>query len=225
MLWKEWVLDLFFPPRCLLCGCVVESGKRYCSGCLRRYFLPPEEQSSALGPLTVFTLFRDGPDSRKSVARIKFQGDLTSLEYFALELVKLLRNQGLQDSFDGVAFVPMPVQRQQQRGYNQAEELARIVAKELGLPLLHGFLEKRDLLTQHELPGSLRRKRKGGCRLSTENRLDGKRILLLDDICTTGETMRECSMLLEQAGASLVTGLVLLRRCQEDTEWDEEALV
>ncbi len=216
--WMEWLGDLFFPPRCLLCGQVVETGRKLCTRCHEKYRLSPEKQEFTLGTITVISLFRDSEESRRGVNKAKFQGDSKTLEYFGLEMAKMLRDCCPDPLFDGVTFVPMPTERQKNRGYNQAEVLARVVARELGVPLISNLLEKQDILTQHNLSGSMRRKRGSGCRLIPGVRLQGERLLLVDDICTTGTTLQECGLLLRQAGASEVAGIVLLRR-QKDKEF------
>ena len=80
--WMEWLGDLFFPPRCLLCGQVVETGRKLCTRCHEKYRLSPEKQEFTLGTITVISLFRDSEESRRGVNKVKFQGDAKTVDDF-----------------------------------------------------------------------------------------------------------------------------------------------
>ena len=121
---------------------------------------------------------------------------------------KLLAETARQtgQSFDGVAWVPMTKAKKRKRGYDQSELLAREAAKTLGLPCLPLLEKRKETETQHQLP---RRQRLSNVKNSYEARPEarGKALLLVDDIVTTGATLRECAKALYEAGAARVTGL------------------
>ena len=103
-------------------------------------------------------------------------------------------------SFDGVAWVPMTKAKKRKRGYDQSELLAREAAKTLGLPCLPLLEKRKETETQHQLSNV-----KNSYEARPEAR--GKALLLVDDIVTTGATLRECAKALYEAGAARVTGL------------------
>jgi ComF family protein len=118
----------------------------------------------------------------------------------------------LDQRFD--AIVPMPLHwfRHWRRGYNQATLLARELARRGGLPLLRGARRSRATPPQAGLSGARRRAIVAGAFQPLRGRpLQGMRVLLVDDVFTTGATMDECSSVLKAAGASNVTALTLAR--------------
>ena len=112
----------------------------------------------------------------------------------------------LTGKFDLVTWVPVSRKRRRTRGYDQAELLCRETARELGMqPLL--TLEKcTDNRAQSSLSGAEERfeNAKGAYRAVQPERFAGKRVLLIDDIVTTGATMSECARVLRKAGAAEV---------------------
>ena len=122
---------------------------------------------------------------------------------------------------DGAAYdlvVPMPLhwRRRWKRGFNQATLLARHVARRRGIPMLDAVRRVRATATQAGLTNSNRRKNVSGAfrvaaRYRENGALSGKRILLIDDVMTTGATGAACARALKRAGASSVTLLTLAR--------------
>lgn len=114
-------------------------------------------------------------------------------------------------AFDAIVPVPMSRAKQRRRGYNQAELLARALARRTGMacepPLLS---RRRDGETQSQLPRERRAANVRGA-FRAGRRAAGKAILLVDDICTTGETLRACSTELLRAGAARVAAITLAK--------------
>lgn len=113
--------------------------------------------------------------------------------------------------FSAVVPVPMHSAKRRKRGYNQAVLLARGVAKRTGIPLKREWLDK----TVNTLPQSSlnRAERAGNVRGAFTARTDcrGAAVLLIDDICTTGETLKACAQALKKSGATSVCALTLAR--------------
>jgi len=108
--------------------------------------------------------------------------------------------------------VPLHSRRQRQRGFNQAEILARYVSRRLNIP--GGIALKRKLNTksQVELSGREWRKNLAGAFVCGDQELvKGKTVILVDDVSTTGATLEECAKVLRAAGARQVWGLVVAR--------------
>ena len=109
----------------------------------------------------------------------------------------------LGEELDGVTWVPMSPQKLRRRGYNQSELLAKAVAKELGLPAWNLLEQVRETDTQHSLTRAQRADNVRGAYRAKSATL-GKRVLLVDDIVTTGATLRACAQGLYGAGAQKV---------------------
>ena len=112
--------------------------------------------------------------------------------------------------------VPMPLhwRRRWQRGFNQSELLAREIARRWHVPVRQsGPAQKSDRAASRVDQRPAPQERAGGFRRSNPaSRLNGQRILLIDDVLTTGATASACARALKRAGASQVTFLALARR-------------
>ena len=112
------------------------------------------------------------------------------------------------------AIVPMPMHwwRQWRRGYNQAEMLARTLSRRTGVPVRKMVARKKATALQAGLSGSDRRRNVAGAfALRRGQRADGLRVLLVDDVLTSGATARACALTLKQAGARQVSVLTVSR--------------
>ena len=106
---------------------------------------------------------------------------------------------------DLVVPVPMAEHRRKERGYNQAELLAQPIARALGAEYSPHMLQRTGSIVQHDLSARLRRlEATQSFALSGKGDAAGKRVLLVDDIFTTGSTLRRCALLLKKAGAAEV---------------------
>ncbi len=108
---------------------------------------------------------------------------------------------------------PLHPVRRKERGYDQAELLARYLAKELGLPLGKGWLVRsRPTPPQVKTASAVGRKKNVMGAFAPGPRLSpGKSVLLVDDVCTTGATLESCAQALRGAGISVVWGVTLAR--------------
>lgn len=113
--------------------------------------------------------------------------------------------------FDAVTAVPMQRARERRRGYNQAELLARAVSRRVGVRCDTALLIRtRDGATQSTLPKRARAANVRGAFKASPGAA-GQKILIVDDICTTGETLRACASALRAAGADRVCALVVAK--------------
>ena len=210
MNWRQAAVDFLFPPKCPFCRRVTE-GARVCPRCGK--VLPwtegkDREQTMAGGlrcvsPLWYEDLARDG------ILRFKFHGGAG-----AETLGSLLADcaaERCSGEFDLVTWVPVSKRRRRRRGYDQAELLAESACRRWDtepVPLLRKIT---DNPAQSSLSGAAARRANvlgvydsaGDCR--------GRRVLLIDDIVTTGETLKECARVLKGAGAADVLALTLAR--------------
>ncbi len=208
------LLDLLYPPKCPFCGRVLERGEEgWCAPC--REDLPwtqPEDGKTVegcdacLSPLW----YRDGV--REGVHRYKFNGGAAHAALFG-ELMA----QCLSDRWDGgvdlVTWAPLHPKRRKQRGYDQAELLARRGGEAAALPVAPTLEKIRAAGEQSRLQSEEDRRANiaGAYRALPGLDLAGKRVVLVDDVVTTGSTLGECAACLRSAGAEAVVGLTLAR--------------
>ena len=109
--------------------------------------------------------------------------------------------------------VPLTKKRQRKRGFNQAEEISRELAKLFQISLITDCLLKiKETLPQVELPKSERfEAQKGVFLVKNEEKIQKRKVLLVDDVYTTGATMEEAARVLKNAGAKEVWGMVVAR--------------
>ncbi|QAT49649.1 ComF family protein [Caproiciproducens sp. NJN-50] len=202
-------LELFFPPRCVFCDKIISPGTKICKTCaaaiapvnaLRCMNLPGCGQN-----IPCIVLYPYESQVRDSIIRFKFYGEKKNADFYAEQLSELVRKRMKPSSFDLVTAVPISRERKQGRGYNQSELVARKVADQLGLSYEECLEKVRDNPEQHLLPRLERLKNVAGVYRADGNRIAGKRILLIDDIVTTGSTLCECAEVLLKTGARTVS--------------------
>lgn len=199
---KNALLDLFFPPRCAFCGKIGVHG--VCPGCERG--LPRAETALREGagfgkcaaPLKYEGIVRE------SILRYKFHGARSAAEGYGEILAQCVAEE-LSGEFDVVTWVPVSEKRRRKRSYDQACLLARATAKVWNAEHVPMLRKRWDNPPQSGLGAPERRGNVIGIyeALNAETIRD-TRILLIDDIITTGSTLSECVRVLKEAGAASV---------------------
>lgn len=142
----------------------------------------------------------------------KLKQDLACGVMLRQQLALALPGWALQHQFDAVAYVPMHIKRLQQRGFNQSQQLACTVAQQTGLPLLNLFRAQSYLTHQLGATARIRRAQlRRQFRLQAQDQAHPlpRRILLVDDVLTTGATLNQLSRLLRKSGVQQI-GVVTL---------------
>ena len=206
---KERFWSWFFPARCLLCDTVIPAGETFCRDCVKKLPEKPFSRRLALPGagaegFPVFSSLSYEGGYRQTIYRFKFRGQKDLAKPMGRLIAETARTTGI--SFDAVTWVPMTAQKRKQRDYDQSELLAKAAAMELELPCLPLLKKVRENQTQHELSAKQRWLNvKNAYR--AENEVQGKVLLLVDDIVTTGATIGECAKVLYGAGAKAVVGV------------------
>lgn len=208
------LLDLLYPPKCPFCGRILERGEEgWCASCQEE--LPWTEAGDAkavegcdtcLSPLW----YRDGV--RDGMHRYKFGGGRGHARLYGVLMAQCLQDRWTQP-VDLITWAPLHPKRRRERGYDQAELLARRVGGLTGLPV-EGTLEKtRATAVQSQTAGDGARKAnvRDAYRALPGVELGGRRVVLVDDVATSGATLSECAAALRQAGAASVVGLTFAR--------------
>ncbi|BCR03592.1 amidophosphoribosyltransferase [Desulfuromonas versatilis] len=188
-------------PRCALPYPAEEGTDHLCEPCLRRP--PPFAWVAALG-LYMGTL-------QSAVQRLKFSGAIGLDRPLASLLADRFTDQVREFEPDLLLPVPLHRDRLRRRSYNQSLLIARVLGRRWGVPVAcRSLVRTRDTPPQQALKADIRQRNlQGAFRLLGP--LAGERVILVDDVMTTGATARECSRVLLTGGASAVAVTVLAR--------------
>lgn len=204
-LW-DWILGLLFPPKCLLCRKVLQDEELdLCKACRAD---GPEctnfrKKLPFIDSWVAIWYYED--NARRSLLRYKFRGARSYAQgYGRLLAMKLLEANA--EGFDLLTWVPISPLRRFFRGYDQVELLAQRVGQELGIEPVPLLTKIRHNRPQSGIIGDAKRRANvlGAYRAENRELFHGKRIVLLDDIITTGATAGECARVLLTAGAQEV---------------------
>ena len=202
--------DAVMPLRCVFCGARTrEPEKHVCSGCdadLPRIASPPPPASSPLEAEVAPLAYEFPVDA--AIKALKFQRKLFYAPAFSGILCAA--NRMLPDGIDAVLPVPLHWRRRWFRGFNQAHEIAKPVAKKLGVPILGNVRRKRSTVFQSGLSASERASNLRSA-FSVGGKLSCKHVLIVDDVITTGTTVRQLARILKKAGANKVSALAIAR--------------
>lgn len=200
------LLSLLFPPRCVLCGeFLTKEETDFCHHC--RQNAPKCEKTnlklSFLAGWTSVWYYKDVV--RGSLLRYKFSGRRSYAQTYGRALAMKLQKEGLDD-FDILTFVPIAPLRRLRRGYDQVALLADAVGSELGITAVRTLRKIRNTPPQSGIRDVSQRRANvlGAYKPYHPEILSGKRVLLLDDVITTGATASECARVLLIAGAKEV---------------------
>ncbi len=221
---KRVALDLFFPPWCIGCG---REGKYICDFCRQKLPLISPPICAICGrPLTnegtcpgciEGPVIIDGIRSpflfdgviRKAIHEFKYR----NLKAAAPLLASFLQDFLLENPIPGDVLVPVPIHRKRlrERGYNQSSLIALELSRMSGLPLIEDCLiRKVNTPPQVRTASAMERhKNIADAFACVDQRLQGKQVLLIDDVSTSGATLNTGAGALKTAGAASVWGLTL----------------
>jgi ComF family protein len=212
------LLDVLLPPACPGCG---REGAAVCSGCLPHLARRRDEPAGAPLGLAVsqpaglvqleWCCAYSGP-ARACLHALKYDGELRLVEVLAEQMAARWARAGI----GGEILVPVPVhaERLRQRGFDQAELLARAVGRILKLPVATALERAAKTAAQHALTRRARAANVGGAfavKAASRVAIRERWVVLIDDVVTTGATFSGCAHVLYGAGASAVSGLALAR--------------
>ena len=218
--------DLFYPQRCVGCDRRVSDlhcrqcfdalpriGRPFCARCgmptAFETFVCDECKDVDFGFESARAPLRCTGVGKEIVHTLKYGGYTRVVERLAAPLMLGVIDPG--DGFEAVVPVPLHRSRLRQRGFNQAELLARGVARKINAPVSGTLEVVRRIRDQVELSAAGRRANVAGA-FRARDRVWG-RVLLIDDVFTTGATMSACAETLMGAGAQEVHALSLCRTC------------
>ena len=203
---KEWIFGWLFPEKCILCGAILQRDEMdLCHRC--RIDAPECPVSKNKYPFidrwTALWYYED--NARYSLIRYKFHNRRNYADGYARMLaMKLMREDRLD--FDVLTWIPISQKRLRKRGFDQVELLAQNLGRELQIEPIPTLRKIRDNRKQSGIVGQAQRRANvlGAYQAMEPEKFAGKRVLILDDILTTGATAGECARVLLTAGATKV---------------------
>lgn len=202
---KDGFADLFFPQHCIFCRRVVEPQYlAICDHCAKTLPAPPQSRKGEFFTKCVSVLPYE-ESARTSVVRMKMGGRQGCLEtYGRMTAARVM--QELNGEFDLITWVPISSLRKASRGFDQDRLIAQAMAQALEMPLVQTLKKKKNNRAQASMPTAAQRRKNvlNVYKPVHPERYAGKRILLVDDVITTGATLSECSRVLLTAGAAKV---------------------
>jgi len=227
---KEGLTHLIFPRKCPGCGIVLPAGELVCDECAREFKLIEEPTCMICGRhldngekcytcstsdrsnIFGIAIFAYDDIMRKAMSDLKFHGQKDNVDYLAAMAVS--RAGSRIRGFDPCALIPVPVHKSRfrERGFNQAEEICKRIGDLLGIPTVTDFLYRNRKTEYQKNLGSRMRKRNTAGAFSCDtdkypaDRVTDelKRVLLVDDIYTTGSTMEGCASKLAECGVEQI---------------------
>lgn len=197
----DLILNLIFPQKCAICGHIAPI--RFCPACQNKIkYLNSRDNN-------IICVTKYEGVIKKAIRKLKFGRK----KYLAPFLGKIFTDNLPQPDADFIIPVPISPSRLIERGFNQSEMLAEAVSNKFNIPKLRGVLIRiKDTKAQFEIKGRDRNQNlKNAFKVINSHSIKGTRILLVDDIFTTGATVKECSRALINAGAAHVAIATLSR--------------
>lgn len=211
----DYILSLIYPPKCVFCGTVIDKSD-ICEECEKS--LPFTKGDSiyqkfpfvdkCISPLYYKNYVR------RAVLRFKFAGCSCYSRRLGGIMSECAENNLDCGSIDMISCIPLSRKRMHDRGYNQAELLAKEISKKVGVEYLPTLKKIRHNTAQSTIKDSKQRAANviGAYRVVDAEKVKGKYILLVDDVVTTGSTVSECARILKKSGAKAVYCVTLARR-------------
>jgi competence protein ComFC len=207
--------SLLFPTKhiCLFCKEKNGSIKGYiCKECYENLeVLNREVQIDSIYINKVYYSLSYNRFIREMMKNYKYNGKNYLYKPFGEIMIRTIENKKIAEDIDIIIYVPTHKRKEALRGYNQAELLAVYISKNLEKPLLRENLIKTKWTKEQSHSNKIDRiiNLKGSFQIKDSSEIERKKILLVDDIITTGVTMDECSRVLINNGAKEVIGIAL----------------
>ncbi len=213
---KLFLLDLFFPNRCPACDSIINYDELICKECIVKLEQSKTDENNVcavcgksycenhdyLYYVRAVSCFYYEKEAKNGIISLK-KGNKNFGYYLAEVLSEKIISDNIIKNADFITAVPMSKQSFRKRGYNQAHILASEISHKTGIPLLEKVLFKNKSKAQHTL-SRVERQWNVSAFYSEYTDLSGKKIILCDDVLTTGSTMNRCAQLLINMDADCV---------------------
>ena len=198
----DYILELIYPTKCGFCNKICS--ENLCKKCeikLREYEINLLRSNKKYYSKSMHIFKYDG-EIRKKIIDYKFNNKPYLYKTFAKIILKNEKVCGFLKNYDIIIPVPIHKKRKLKRGYNQTELIAKVIAKNTNLKLEKNVLVKqKNTITQSALSKTKRQLNiKNAFMVKNAEKVLNKKVLIFDDIYTTGSTVKECSKVLNKSG-------------------------
>ncbi len=214
--WFDLALDLLYPPKCAGCGDVGQGV--WCLQCAAqvKVLAPPDHIIQLDLPeqpgLSVLSAAAFATPLREGIHEFKYSGAPMLAAPLAHHMLAAWQAKQVDWTIDLLAPVPLHSRRRRERGYNQSELLAAELALAMRIPMQPAALQRNRYTEQQaHLDAAARQHNVVDAFVAHNTLTSGKRILLIDDVFTTGATLRACALSLLKSGAANVYAMTLAR--------------
>lgn len=223
---KENILSILFPRRCPVCGEIVRpAGRLICPSCFLKLSFVKSPVCKKCGKEILdetvefckdcmvhrhafeygVALLNYNEAARNSMAQVKYHNKREYLDFYGALLAVRYGKRICKMGVDAIVPVPVHASRRRRRGFNQAQVLAEVLGKRLGIPVRPELLTRpKRTEPQKNLTAAERLKNLSGAFRAGEIPKNVRAVLIVDDIYTTGSTMEACARALRQAGVERV---------------------
>ena len=229
------LLDLIYVPKCLGCGTILpEADSVLCRHCETRYKLLCHRKCREcgrdlcscdctkegiarmgvwrLGKLCAYLPKEKRNPLTKMLFALKQNNDAPARKFFSRELTHLIRDRCNEADFT-LCYVPRSIKSYKKYGYDHMKELCRVLSEELGIKCEELFYREKNARIQKDLGRSARfANAEQSIFLKDGNDVQGRRFILVDDVCVTGASLGRCASLLINEGAREVRCFVIATR-------------
>lgn len=210
----DYILELLFPTACGFCDKICK--EPLCKKCelkLKKYEINLIRKNKNMYFNESIHVFRYEDIIRDKIISYKFYNNAYIYKTFSKIILKNKKICGFFEKYDIIIPVPIHRKRKLERGYNQTELIAQEIAKHTHLKLEKNVIYKqKNIISQSELNKNNRKQNvKNAFEVKNKEKIINKKILLFDDIYTTGSTVNECSRILKIAGAKKIDVLTIAK--------------
>jgi ComF family protein len=222
------IWDILFPKKCINCK---REGQYLCEDCLSLIEINPFEyclcekmekrnkcencKNRSLDKILSAVSFNN-KIVKEAIHKFKY----SFIEELSIPFALIILNhlQAINCQIDNnfiIVPVPMHIKKKRRRGFNQAEEIAKLISQSATIPLSTTLIKTKETKPQMELNRNERIENIKNCfEIKNKKEIENKTILLLDDVYTTGTTMNECAKVLKENGAKEIWGVTIAREIQ-----------
>lgn len=231
--WKAFLdnlLDLAIPPSCLVCGCRIDDQKDIlCADCESMISVVSGNCCPKCGAVVsgaecancakesfafdvTDSLFKYAGTTKDLIHQLKYNGYISPAGYLAVPLAEYLQSDADLKDYDLICPIPLHRVRKRERGYNQSELIAYAAAKLAEMPYAQPLIRSHYTRSQTMLSREKRKKNlHGAFAICNRDAVKDKKVILVDDVFTTGSTLNEAAKELKTAGAIKVAAITVAK--------------
>lgn len=200
----RFLINFIYPNICPCCGEIIGYNDAFCGGCAETLELcTVNTKIKFADDFAAFCIYKD--NAAQAVQHFKDEPCGNTAYAFAHCIFRAITEKEFAECVDEIAFIPMTREDHNRRGYNQTELIARELHFMMNIPYRNALVKLRKTRRQKELSGEERKQNIAGAFAAAQGlRFDGKNVLIIDDVCTTGSTLSDAARALREAGAERV---------------------